>query len=79
VQVLSQTKGTGRYRGIIITFLIFREAVEAAKAIVTKLKLKHFTPVENPVLQSTYRMIEEPALCFSSLRNLFASVSNAIA
>jgi hypothetical protein len=53
--------------------------VEAAKAIVTKLKLKHFTPVENPVLQSTYRMIEEPALCFSSPRNLFASVSNAIA
>ena len=37
----------------------FREAVEAAKCIVSKLKLKHFVPVENPVLQSTYRMIEE--------------------
>jgi hypothetical protein len=33
--------------------------VEAAKSIVTKLKLKHFVPVENPSLQSTYRMIEE--------------------
>ncbi len=33
--------------------------MEAAKSIVTKLKLKHFVPVENPSLQSTYRMIEE--------------------
>jgi hypothetical protein len=45
--------------------------VEAAKAIVTKLKLKQFAPVENPVLQSTYRMIEEYAACTSKREKIF--------
>ena len=38
--------------------------MDAAKAVVTKLKLKQFVPVENPGLQSTYRMIEETSASF---------------
>jgi len=38
------------------------EAVEAAKEVINKLKLKHFVPVENCSLQTHYQMIEAHAL-----------------
>jgi len=39
-----------------------RESVDAAKAVISKLLLKKFLPVENAAIQSTYRMIEAHAL-----------------
>ena len=39
-----------------------QEAVEAAKEVINKLKLRKFQPVENVALQSHYRMIEAHAL-----------------
>ena len=38
------------------------EAVETAKQIISKLKLKHFTPVENCAIQTQYNLIEAHAL-----------------
>jgi len=38
------------------------EAVDAAKAVISKLKLKKFIPVENATLQTCYRMVEHHAL-----------------
>ena len=46
----------------MIKCLIFREAVEAAKAVINKLKLKSFVPVEDTSLQSVYKTIEAHAL-----------------
>jgi len=39
-----------------------REAVDAAKAVISKLKLKKFMPVENAAVQICYSMIEAHAL-----------------
>jgi len=39
-----------------------REAVDAAKDVISRLKLKRFAPVENPCLTSLYSMIEAQAL-----------------
>ena len=37
-------------------------AVQAAKAVIAKLRLKKFVPVENPDLQTHYRVIEAHGL-----------------
>lgn len=39
-----------------------REGVDAAKAVIGRLKLTRFIPVENGAVQSTYRMVEAHAL-----------------
>ena len=36
--------------------------MDAAKDVITRLKLKRFAPVENPCLTSLYSMIEAQAL-----------------
>ena len=46
--------------------------MDAAKAVIGKLLLKKFLPVENAAIQSTYRMIEAHAL----KRDTLTKVSN---
>ena len=50
--------------------------MDAAKAVVTKLKLKQFVPVENPGLQSTYRMIEETSASFLLIRKSYLTLDH---
>ena len=54
-----------------LSVYLLREAVDAAKDVISKLKLKKFVPVENGAVQSCFRMVEAHALLHTTMEKVF--------